>query len=78
MLYAIIDERAAVVKRNRPDREGSVRLNFVGLPPAFVMLSEAKHLGPEGNGTPIAIHRDWDPNHRLFSRSAQILRYRSG
>ena len=41
-----------------------VRLIFVGDRPAFVMLSEAKHLGNEGN-------------HRLFSRSAHILRYRS-
>ncbi len=41
-----------------------MRLTFVGELPAFVMLSEAKHLGGE-----------W--NQRLFSCLAQILRWRS-
>jgi len=42
-----------------------VRLIFVADPPAFVMLSEAKHLGGE-----------W--NQRLFSCSAQIPSASSG
>ncbi len=39
-----------------------MRLIFVGAYPAVVMLSEAKHLGSEGN-------------LRLFSRVTRILRF---
>jgi hypothetical protein len=48
----------------RPHRSAGVRLVFVGNPPAFVMLREAKHPGGE-----------W--NQHLFLCSAQILRWRS-
>ena len=59
-----VDKRNSSLTGPTPIGCGEVRLTFAGELLTFVMLSEAKHLGREGN-------------QRLFLCLAQILRWRS-